>query len=165
MTSTVSLPQTTTPAAPGLTLGRALLTVVGLLGALFGLTWLSGAVAAENLPWVGYGLALALLGGVLALLVHRRIFDPRTAQQLGNDPRLLSMRLQGLLGLGFGIKVTLVLVAVFVLRGNDVKFPQLAAFAVAFAAASLVAQLTLASSLVRAATRASASNSSRSSPS
>ncbi|MCA8966383.1 MAG: hypothetical protein H6838_07025 [Planctomycetes bacterium] len=160
MTSTVSLPQTTIPASPGLALGRALLTVVGVLGALFVATWLSGAVAAENLPWVGYGVALALVGGALALLVHRRIFDRRATAHLGNDPRLLSMRLQGLLGLGFGIKVALVLVAVFVLRGNDVKFPQLAAFAVAFAAASLVAQLTLANALVR-----SASNSSRSSSS
>lgn len=163
MTSIVS----PAPIAPALEfpLGRALLRAAALVTALLGATWVSGAVAADVMPWVGYGAALALVGAVLALVVHRRIFDARSAQHLGNDPRLLSMRLQGLLGLGFGVKVALVLVAVFVLRGNDVKFPQLAAFAVAFAAASLVAQLTLASSLVRAATRSPASNSSRSSSS
>lgn len=159
MTSTVSVPPSAVPqpsAQPRAAQGRgsllsALCKAAVLVGVLIAATWMSGAVAEHDLPWVGYGAVLALLGAALALLVHRRIFDARASQQLGDNAKLQSMRLQGLLGLGFGIKITLVVIAVLVLRGNDVKFPQLAAFAVAFAGASLVAQLVLASALVRSA--------------
>lgn len=163
MTSIVTVPEPTRAAAPRFAAARALATVVLAVAALVGATWVSGAVAPADMPWVAGGAGLAVLGAALALLVHRR-FVAAQAAQFGNDPRLLSMRLQGLLGLGFGIKVALVVVAVLVLRGNDVKFPQLAAFAVAFAAASLVAQLLLATALLRSGS-APASNSNRSSSS
>ena len=66
----------------------------------------------------------------------------------------MATRLQGLMAAALMIKLATVTIGVLVLRSQGVKFQEVAAFAVAFAAASLVCQVTAAGTLVRAMSRA-----------
>src|SRR5690606_39121939 len=140
-------------------LGRALAATVLAVGAGFGGAWLAGAVDAERLPFVALGAVLAVATAAGALFAHRRVFDRRATAALGDDARMQAMRLQSLLGAGFAAKLAVLALVVLLMRAGGLKFPQMAAFAVAFAGASLLAQLTLTGCLVRGLARPAAANS------
>jgi len=117
-------------------------------------TWALGVLPPALAAWVAYGCAAALLATGLALVVHGRFLDRRALASLRGDPRLMAARLQGLMAAALMIKLATVTIGVLVLRSQGVKFQEVAAFAVAFAAASLVCQVTAAGTLVRAMSRA-----------
>lgn len=141
------------PATPGVALLGPLAqgaVVVALLALAVRAT---GAAPAGADAYVALGSGAALLATGLALVLHGRILDRRFAAGMANDPRLIAGRLQGLLAVGLLLKLATVTVGVLWLRATGVKFGEVAAFGVAFAAASLVCQLTAAGSLVRSASR------------
>lgn len=108
---------------------------------------------AEPLPaFVGLGAGAALLAGVLATALHARATRavPHEA-----DPRHAALRLQGLLGAAFLIKLLTAGACVAALSVAGVKFPSVAAFALAFAGAALVLQLVTVALLARALGRRS----------
>jgi hypothetical protein len=117
-------------------------------------TWALGVLPPALVAWVAYGCAAALLATGLALVLHGRFLDRRALTSLGGDPRLMATRLQALMAAALMIKLATVTIGVLVLRSQGVKFQEVAAFAVAFAAASLVCQVTAAGTLVRAMSRA-----------
>lgn len=106
---------------------------------------------AEPLLWfAGLGVAVAAASAVLAALVHvRMLARPETgpmalAVQASVTQSLAWGFLAKVLGLGLGLAVLLLL---------EVKFDRVAAFALAFAAASIVIQLSTAARLNRAQVR------------
>lgn len=115
--------------------------------------WALGLLPAELVAWVAYGSAAAVAATGLALVLHSRFLDRRALASLRGDPRLMAARLQGLMAAALMIKLATVTIGVLVLRSQGVKFQEVAAFAVAFAAASLVCQVTAAGTLVRAMSR------------
>ncbi len=121
--------------------------------------WLLGLLPAATEGMVALGAAAALAAAGLAIALHGRMLDPRAHQGLGGDGRLIASRLQGLMGAALGLKLACVTLGVLALRSSGVKFPQVAAFAIAFAGASLVCQVTAAGSLVRAFSRTRAARS------
>jgi hypothetical protein len=112
-----------------------------------------GVLPAGAADWVAYGCGAALVATGLALVVHGRFLDRRAIASLRGDPRLIATRLQGLMAAALMIKLATVTIGVLVLRSQGVKFQEVAAFAIAFAAASLVCQVTAAGTLVRAMSR------------
>jgi hypothetical protein len=116
--------------------------------------WALGLLPVGLEAWVAYGCGAALLATGLALVLHGRFLDRRTLTSRRGDPRLMASRLQGLMAAALMIKLATVTIGVLVLRSQGVKFQEVAAFAVAFAAASLVCQVTAAGTLVRAMSRA-----------
>jgi hypothetical protein len=116
--------------------------------------WALGVLPAGLEAWVAYGCGAALLATGLALVLHGRFLDRRALASLRGDPRLMAGRLQGLMAAALMLKLATVTIGVLVLRSQGVKFQEVAAFAVAFAAASLVCQVTAAGTLVRAMSRA-----------
>jgi hypothetical protein len=120
-----------------------------VLGALRAL----GAIAADALPFAGLGVAAALFAGMATLMLHGRFLDPRTTAPFANDGRLAGARLQTLLAAAFAVKLAVLVAAVLVLRQIGVKFTDVAAFAVTFAAAALACQVATATCLVRALAR------------
>lgn len=145
------------PQAPD-ALGGAVLTRALLLGGLVAggaaaLVVSSGALPEGGAGFVAGGAIAAVASAALALLLHGRFLGRRAAASLMGDSRLVAGRLQALLAAAFGIKLFVLAAGVLWLHGNDVKFPQIAAFAVAFAAASLLCQVTAAAQLARALAR------------
>jgi hypothetical protein len=116
--------------------------------------WALGLLPAGLETWVACGCGAALLATGLALVLHGRFLDRRALASLRGDPRLMAGRLQGLMAAALMLKLATVTIGVLVLRSQGVKFQEVAAFAVAFAAASLVCQVTAAGTLVRAMSRA-----------
>ena len=126
--------------------------------ATVGLLWLVLVVTGllpELLGWfAGLGILVACLAGTVAAWVHLRMFDTGGP----TDAAIVAQaNVTRALALGFGAKLVALVVGVLVLVAIDVKFPGLAAFALAFTAAALVVQLWSAALVNRAATRHSAS--------
>ena len=126
--------------------------------ATVGLLWLVLVVTGllpELLGWfAGLGILVAFVAGTVAAWVHLRMFD--TGEPV--DTAIVAQaNVTRALALGFGAKLLALAVGVLVLVAIDVKFPGLAAFALAFTAAALVVQLWSAALVNRAATRHSAS--------
>ena len=142
--------------APGL-LGRALLCGASVVAAATAVAFASGMLPKDSGRFVGSGVAAALVAVGLALLLHGRFLDRRATESLRGDPRLVAGRLQSLLAAAFGLKLAMLMAGVLILRGLGVKFDELAAFAVAFAAAALLCQVAAAGFVARALARASAS--------
>lgn len=156
-------------------LWRALLAGGGvaavLLGAFAGMVasdtlGLGALLPVASLRYVAGGVAAAVLALALALRFHGRLLQ-RAANAAGGmlatdrklAARLEGGRLQALLAAAFVLKLLALVVGVLVLRTNGVKFSDVAAFAIAFAAASLICQVVAAGSLVRQASSSSASSS------
>jgi hypothetical protein len=113
--------------------------------------WLLGLFPAGSEGYGALGCGAALLASGAALLLHGRILDRRAGKNASsNSGRAIAARLQTLLATGLLLKLAAVTIGVLSLRSQQVKFEGIAAFAVAFAAASLVCQLTAAGTLVRA---------------
>ncbi len=108
----------------------------------------------ESLPYYGAGLGAALFAAMLALWIHGRFLD-RRPQPFANDGRLMASRLQSLLAAAFGAKLGVLLLAVFALRVDGVKFAAMATFCITFAAVALVSQLAIAGYVARAMTKRS----------
>ncbi|MGE3171327.1 MAG: hypothetical protein AB7O97_01795 [Planctomycetota bacterium] len=111
---------------------------------------LGAAPDAATQLWLGTGGAL--VAGVIVTLLHTRLCaadDPA-------DARLAAQRLQTLLGLAFATKLLCVAAGVLSLWFAGLKFAQLAAFALAFAGASLVIHLLVALHFGRALSARSA---------
>ncbi|MBL8756045.1 MAG: hypothetical protein JNK15_22310 [Planctomycetes bacterium] len=146
----------TAPSA-GRDLGSALLrafvraaVVVVASGAVVGVGLFPAAVLPlEAVPFYGAGLAAALLAGMVALLLHGRIYDRRANAIYAGDGRLLAQRLQSLLAAALGAKLAILVLSFFVLRACGVKFADTATFAVTFAGGALLCQLATAMSLAR----------------
>jgi hypothetical protein len=157
----VTTPSTTAPKADATSAGAlspaALLSAFcrggALVLALLAVVWALGLVPAEMHGWVVLGSGAAVMATGLAVLLHGRFLDARAAASLRGDPRLLAGRLQSLMAAALGIKLAVVTLGVLSLRAMGLKFELVAAFAVAFAAASLVCQVTAAGTLVRAMSR------------
>jgi hypothetical protein len=131
-----------------------------VVAAATGLSFASGALPAGAGRFVAAGAGAALVAVGLALLLHGRFLDRRATESLRGDPKLVAGRLQSLLGAAFGVKLAMLMAGVLVLRGLGVKFDELAAFAVAFAAAALLCQVAAAGFVVRALARTRAAQSS-----
>lgn len=121
-----------------------------LTSALAAALWLVGALPSGREGYIAAGCAAAVGASAAALLLHGRFLDARAMRSMGSNARLLAVRLQSLLAAGLMLKLAVVTVGVLWLRAQNVKFELIAAFAVAFAAASLVCQVTAAGTLVRA---------------
>jgi hypothetical protein len=139
----------------------AALLLGGFAGMVFGNVLELGALLPrESLRYVAGGVVSAVLALALALRFHGRLLQ-RAAGAVVADPKLAARleggRLQALLAAAFVLKLLALLAGVLVLRANGVKFSDLAAFAIAFAAASLICQVVAAGSLVRHASNRSAS--------
>ncbi|MFY9343971.1 MAG: hypothetical protein WAT39_15890 [Planctomycetota bacterium] len=143
--------------AAGGELGSALLRAYGVAVAVVlvagvvaaGVAFGTGLLPTELWPWCALGLLAALFAGMLALFLHGRFLDPRTAAPFARDGRLLGSRLQALLAAAFAAKVGVLVLGIVALRLAGVKFAALAGFAVTFAACALLCQLTTAMALVR----------------
>ncbi len=132
---------------------RAILCGAIAVAVVAGLTVVAGVLPADAPVFVAAGAGAAALAGGLAVLFHGRFLDRRATAHLRNDGPLLAGRLQSLLAAAFGLKLLVLVIGVLTLRGLGVKFEQLAAFAIAFAAASLLCQIVAAGYLVRALSR------------
>jgi len=141
------------PGLGGAAFRRALLAGAGAAALGLGVVLATGALPAGMTPFVAGGTVLAVGAGALALVVHGRWIDRPAQRGTPGDGRLLAGRLQTLLGLSFVVKLALFAAGAFTLVGLGVGFPQIAAFAIAFAAASLLCQGTAALCLERALSR------------
>jgi hypothetical protein len=92
---------------------------------------------------------VAIAVATATLFAIGRVFDRGASAALGADPKLQAMRLQGLLGLGFGAKLAVLAIGAVLMQAGGVKFPHIAAFAVAFVIASLLAQIAVTGCLLR----------------
>jgi hypothetical protein len=140
---------TAAPRTPHLPLGRALLAALAVVGVAALCAWGSGALDRERAPWVGLGAGVAIAVATATLFAIGRVFDRGASAALGADPKLQAMRLQGLLGLGFGAKLAVLAIGAVLMQAGGVKFPHIAAFAVAFVIASLLAQIAVTGCLLR----------------
>jgi len=130
------------------------------------LVWLGGLLPEGAPYYVALGGAAALLAGVGAVWLHGRFLDKAASAPFARDGRLMANRVRSLLAAAFGVKIVVLVIGALGLRQSGVKFAELAAFCVTFAAASLVCQLATAFYLARAMNqrRSSAPPSSASSP-
>jgi hypothetical protein len=130
-----------------LSLGTAAVVVVVGAALVFGLvpTAMHGVV--------GAGAGAALLANAAAVLLHNRMVDSRPAASFARDAQLMAGRMQSLLAAAFLVKLAVLVVGVVALRQLDAKFDAIAAFAIAFATASLVCQLATAGLLARVLSR------------
>ncbi|MFM1872125.1 MAG: hypothetical protein RL398_1547 [Planctomycetota bacterium] len=143
-----------TSSVPSLPLGRAFCTALVAVAVAAACAWAVGLFDAERGPWIGIGGGVAIAVATLTLLALGRVFDRRGEAALGADSKMQAMRLQGLLGVGFGAKLAVLAIGCVLLSASGLKFQQLAAFAVAFAVASLLAQLAVTGTLLRDVYRA-----------
>jgi len=120
---------------------------------------LAALLPQDSLRYVVGGVGAAILALAIALRFHGRLLR-RAGSAAVADPKLAARleggRLQALLAAAFVLKLLALIVGVLVLRANGVKFSDVAAFAIAFAAASLICQVVAAGSLVRQYGRGSA---------
>lgn len=125
-----------------------LLAVAALVTAVLALVvQLTGAVEAASAPFLWAGVGAAALAGTIATALHVRAVrrDPIAEQ----SARFAAQRLQTLLGLAFAIKLMVAAAGSVLLWSLGVKFPQLATFALAFAASSLILHGTVAAGFAR----------------
>ena len=148
---------------------RALSVGVGVLTVLAVPVWLlcfqGEARLTASQPYFVVGLGAAVFAAMISVWLNGRITARRTAAAGGDaalTARLEGLRLQGLMAAGFGAKLVVLVAGVFLLRATplrrndvaaDVKFADLASFAVTFAGASLVMQLITAASIARSLRR------------
>jgi hypothetical protein len=147
---------TGSPAADGLspvTLLRAFRTAAFVVVAALVLVWGGGMLPDEVEAMAALGAGAAVVATGLAVGLHGRFLGARALASLQVDGRLVASRLQSLMAAALGIKLAAVTIGVLALRSLELKFSQVTAFAVAFAAASLLCQVTAASILVRALSR------------
>ncbi|MCA8977387.1 MAG: hypothetical protein KDC98_21880 [Planctomycetes bacterium] len=116
-----------------------------------------GAVPTEFQDYMAFGVLAALVAGAVALWLNGLFLSAGQRDGLAADGAILAGRLQGLLAAAFGVKLAVVVIAVFALRQAGVKFEATATFCVTFAAVSLISQLTTASMLARSFGRRSSS--------
>ncbi len=140
-----------TPAAvDALVLGRALGLGGAVVFAAFGVAWWIGVVPPASASFGALGAVAAIVAAIVAVWLHGRFLSGRGAERFAGDGRLLAGHLQGLLAAAFAVKLLVLVVAVFALRQQGVKFDDVATFAVTFAGASLLCQVTTAACLARA---------------
>jgi hypothetical protein len=136
----------------GKAIGKASLCVV----AAAALVWATGLLPEGTPYYVALGTAAALLAGMAAVWLHGRLLDRNASLPFASDGRLMASRVRSLLAAAFGVKLVVLVLGVVALHQSGVKFAELAAFCITFAAASLVCQLATAFSLSRAIGRRSA---------
>lgn len=134
----------------GVLLGKALGFGLSMVLVAGGVAWLGGLLPPDLVSFVAAGACAAVGAAMVAVWLHGRFLAGNTARRLSGDGQLLAGHLQGLLAAAFAVKLVFLVVAVFVLRQQDVKFQALAAFAIAFATASLLCQVATAAYLARA---------------
>ena len=122
---------------------RASVAGVLTVGLLTGLVWLSGLLPVETPAFVATGALLACIAGALGCGFHIR-----AARLPGGSPEA-AQKFQIALVLDFLVKVVGVFLGVGVLWLAGVKFSGLAAFGVAYAAASMAFQLASTAVLAR----------------
>ena len=113
------------------------------VGLLTGLAWLTGLLPVDTPAFVATGALLACMAGALGCGFHIR-----AARLPGGSPQA-AQRFQIALVLDFLVKVVGVVLGVGVLWLLGVKFSALAAFGVAYAAASMAFQLVSTAVLAR----------------
>ena len=134
-------------------------TVRAVVGTAIVVTVLAGAALAMGLApagtdlFVGVGVATAVLAAAVATIVHGRLTARSRLPASATAGRTLATQIQLGLGLGFLAKLLGLLLGTGILLMLEVKFAGLAAFAVAFAAASLLLQVGIAAMLGRALRR------------
>jgi len=145
------------PAAPvagtvvdGAVLGKAIGRGAAFVVAIATAVWATGVLPEGTPYYVALGTAAALLAGMAAVWLHGRLLDKNASVPFASDGRLMASRVRSLLAAAFGVKLAVLVIGVVALRQSGVKFAELAAFCVTFAAASLVCQLATAFSLSRA---------------
>ncbi len=119
------------------------LVAAGLAGLVQGV----GAVGHGSGGYLWAGVGMAMVAGMLTTALHAQV--TRRAHPDEASPRFAAQRLQALLGLAFAIKLLFAATGALGLWALGVKFPQLATFALAFAAASLILQGAVAAGFAR----------------
>ena len=131
------------------------------VASLAGFVLFSGSVVAADSSAVAdtfqhymLGLCAAVFAAMFTLWLHGRLASRPSLGGLELDGKLEGQRLQALLAAGFGVKLLVLVVGVllvrsFPLNSGDVKFAQIATFAITFAGAALVLQFVTAVSISR----------------
>ena len=131
---------------------RGLATAFGLgvaaVAAAAGIYWLLAAPPPGEGSWIGLGAGAAVGAAGLAMGWHALLLRATAAR---NDAAAAGFRLQALLAGSILAKLAVLVIAVLSLQRSGTKFEHVAAFAIAFAAASLVFQVTAAGYLSRRA--------------
>lgn len=129
----------------GLSTARAMLPGIGIAVALWGVAWVAGVLTPESVGPAALGVGLAGASAWAGAVLHRRMATQR--DQAG--ALVAGAGVTRALALGFILKLLAFGAGAVVVVLGGLKFPQVAAFAIAFAAAAMVCQGAAALGLVR----------------
>jgi hypothetical protein len=131
--------------AAGLSAARATMPGIAAAAVAWAGCWATGILPAESVMSAGLGVALAAVAALAAAVLHRRM----AARQDEPGALVAGAGVTRALALGFVIKLLAFAAGSACVLLSGMKFPQVAAFAIAFAAAALVCQAVAALGLAR----------------
>ena len=119
---------------------------IGCVALAWVASWALGLAPASAVSWTTFGAGAAVAAAGLAMVWHALTLRAGGRAETG---AVAAFRLQALLAGSLLVKLATLVIAVLALARSGTKFEDVAAFAVAFAAASLVFQVVAAAYLAR----------------